>query len=832
MALPTPTPYGPVALTNPGFEDGTTTGWSLGPNTALATDDKFAGTYSIKFTSSPGATTTLQTAKYPTYPGHRITASVMYQQGAASAGQNPGTVIIQYYDENGAPLSIAAGTTVNSGSGGAWNPSTITNAASPAGARSLSIGIRVNRTRNDATWADNFSWNYDFRYKAELIPVAGTISENDQILARISITPDGTDPVVEVRYFYMTHDGSDYENATLLGTATADPWAVNGAPLPEGNYALYAEVELASGIVLTTESSTFSVGAVTPPDTREFQASNAYTFLVGENFSGLASAMPSTALVTGAEVVLTYSMDILGRTRDVGIDDPEQSTSSVVFSVVQSGTVEAVLLNDNGSSYSVSGTSMTGSVPINEADFSVVETGVSEEKLWTVYELDSPATVTVGGNTSLFGQANMSAPDFLTKVVGIRFYPVTGSVPSYAAAGDACYRFKIGNFKLRVYFDAGSTEYYFSNEARDQVIKADLVAGYVENGSLVNGDASGVMQIANPVNVDGSQTNIEEGWTIHSGYPVTDINQIGTVSGGMEYNGLPTYEEVEANRSRYQFITANFYGDPDWESIYGVNGVGRAFSYNGEYFYKIVANPVAEDDRPRHIANHLSHLALGYGEGRVDLSVVGQPYNFSGVDGASSWAFGDNITGLLELSGTMLGVFCRKSIWGLAGSTVDNFSPQVISPKMGAIEYTVADMAFPVYANVYGIYTLSQTQEYGDYKGTPLSQDISPWLRKRLKRDATASAEVVTAWPVRAKNQYKLAFSDGYVLTMTMNFGSQQAPTFSKQKYFYTHPDFEPVEVDLYAQPSIVPAAISSELDHTGEERIHVAPKITEQTIS
>lgn len=31
---------------------------------------------------------------------------------------------------------------------------------------------------------------------------------------------------------------------------------------------------------------------------------------------------------------------------------------------------------------------------------------------------------------------------------------------------------------------------------------------------------------------------------------------------------------------------------------------------------------------------------------------------------------------------------------------------------------------------------------------------------------------------------------------------------------------------DIYAQPSIVPAAVSSELDNHGEERIHVAPYV------
>lgn len=210
----------------------------------------------------------------------------------------------------------------------------------------------------------------------------------------------------------------------------------------------------------------------------------------------------------------------------------------------------------------------------------------------------------------------------------------------------------------------------------------------------------------------------------------------------------------------------------------------------------------------------------------MDISVVGEPFNFNGVDGASSWGIGDGVTGLLTLSGTILGIFGSNSVTGLSGTTVDNFATQTISAKMGAVEYTIADMGYPVYANSYGIYTLSQVQQYGDYMGTPLSQDISPWLRPRLVRKETSAKEVVAAWPVRSKNQYRLAFADGYVLTMTVNNGQQSAPTFSQQKYFvdYTHMEVpEPTVSMYYSGEALVPAAISSQLDEGGEERIHIA---------
>lgn len=323
---------------------------------------------------------------------------------------------------------------------------------------------------------------------------------------------------------------------------------------------------------------------------------------------------------------------------------------------------------------------------------------------------------------------------------------------------------------------------------------------------------------------------IKAGFDIHSALPPTEKNWIGRVANDMRYNGLPTYDDVDTNRSRYMFISANFYGDPDLDSLYGANGVFRAFSYNGEYFYHIATHPEEAKDKARHLAYHHGHLALGFQSGRVDLSVVGEPYNFDGAEGASSWAIGDEVTGLLPLSGTMLGIFGRKSITGLSGTTVDNFATQTISPKLGAVEYTVTDMGFPVYANAYGIYTLSQTSEYGDFLGTPMSQQVSPWLRPRLIRSSNSEREVVVAWPVRSKNQYKLGFADGYILTMTINYGNQSAPTFSKQKYFVSNGPYggeggdAPAPYDL-SRPALVFAAVSSELDDSGEERIHVANK-------
>lgn len=829
MALPTPTPIGFVQIPNRDFEAGAT-GWTTSGSANIVNEPQLGGSWCVKAEGSdPNDGQVILTDGFPVVPGQVINVTLRCQFTAGSPGTSA-SADLSWYDSAGSFLSSTEGAEVSRSIVGSSVSTASVGGMAPPGAAMVRPRSDLNVAVSSTIFVDDFSWNYTFPVACVLTQPGAEYSEVETIPYRINIGGLTSGVTVEsVKYYMMTWDGAEYVDATLLSTQTVAPYNFNAPALPEGQYAGYAIVRLSNGLDITTNSREFLVGEVPAPDTREFKASNSYTYLLGENFSSLASALPPTAIVTGAEVVVQYDMDVLVRASDLGVDDPTLADPSVAFSVVTGGNVEAVLLNKSGSSYSVSGGAATTSIPIEIVDFTLAEQGTSDDKKWAVYSLTDEATVTVGSPTTLFGQASIDAASFLSKAIGLRFFPTLGTKPATAGSGDACYRFKINTFKLRVYFDAGSVEYYFASPAKDDVIKGELAASNVTSGAFSNGDAEGVMQLLPDLEIiDGTADTILDGWTIHGAYPPTDSNQIGVVAMDMYYNGLPSYEQVESNRSRYVFITANFYGDASLDSIYGANGVGRAFAYNGDFFYKIQTTPDDEKDNPRHVAFHHTHLALGFGEGRVDISVVGEPYNFDGAQGASSWAIGDRVVGLLPLSGAILGIFCKKSIVGLSGTTVDNFATQTLSPNIGAVEYTITDMGFPVYANAYGIYTLSQTAQYGDYLGNPLSQQVSPWLRPRLIRKAESNKEVVVAWPVRSKNQYKLAFSDGYVLTMTMNYGTQQAPTFSKQKYFTW--DNETIYTSLYEYPSIVPAAISSELDDNGEERIHVANKVAAVT--
>lgn len=270
---------------------------------------------------------------------------------------------------------------------------------------------------------------------------------------------------------------------------------------------------------------------------------------------------------------------------------------------------------------------------------------------------------------------------------------------------------------------------------------------------------------------------------------------------------LPLFAELSEAKSRYQFITHNFYGADSLGAFYGVNGVGRAFSYDGTVFKFIEAIPEADLDKPRHIAVHEFRLVLGYIQGSVMFSVIGEPTDFDPLLGAAELAVGDRVTGLQSLIGEYLGIFCQTSVKAFSGDpTGTNPQLKFVSPNTGCLEYSLVNVGDPVYCNSFGIVSLETTDAYGDFSGIPLSFKISPIIKPRMKSTTgrfNVSNALLGVFPVRSKNQYRFVFKDGFIITMTK--AGKQDPEFTTRQY------------DLF------PYCWSSEYDENGEEQIHMA---------
>lgn len=373
-----------------------------------------------------------------------------------------------------------------------------------------------------------------------------------------------------------------------------------------------------------------------------------------------------------------------------------------------------------------------------------------------------------------------------------------------------------------------ATSTYYAGDGSG-VVELVLVDYFIVSGAFDTGDAVVTLQFATPTLESGThELEITSADDLFSDAGAT--TKLGDFTTQMTVITLPGVPSLTTNSSRYEFVSANFYATEGFDAFYGVNGAGRAFVYGGisDTLSLIYTQADATLDNPRHVENHALHLALGFKPGSVQLSVTGAPTNFSGDLGATEIGVGDRVTGLMALPGSTLGVFCEQSIWSIVGSSVDAFDTQVISPKTGCIEYTLANCGEPVFMTNSGITTLATSANYGDFVGTKLSKRVSSWLRPRLRRGAVGtinSGGIACALPVREKSQYRVFFNNGDILTMTLR--AEAAPAFTFQKYF--------LELDgaVYNERALmVPLAWTSQVDWQGKERIFTSHFNTDSPVS
>lgn len=338
-------------------------------------------------------------------------------------------------------------------------------------------------------------------------------------------------------------------------------------------------------------------------------------------------------------------------------------------------------------------------------------------------------------------------------------------------------------------------------------------SSFVTSGTWAGSNAAGTGQFnfdvaSNQYAVVGDTVRTSAGVILYTISSVAMVNIPGT---GM----------LKANSCFYQWGTYNFFAAAGFSgvggsggNIFGTTGCSRGFWVTRKSWGHIYSQADASLDKPKYISMHCrAQLALGFVRGSVQLSVVGEPMNFSGVDGAQEAGMGDYITGLLESQGTSTIVLCRGSIARLSGVGL-SLQQETISGKIGAFDYTGANVGgTPVFTNQNGVSTLEQSASYGDFVGERATSQLSTRLLPKLIDDSSSfeTGGTVCAFPVRAKDQYRLVLKDGTIYSVAF---TSQGP--------------KVMVSDLAARYdttilAYVPMAWSSEVDFMGREQLHVA---------
>lgn len=204
----------------------------------------------------------------------------------------------------------------------------------------------------------------------------------------------------------------------------------------------------------------------------------------------------------------------------------------------------------------------------------------------------------------------------------------------------------------------------------------------------------------------------------------------------------------------YSFVVNNFLASAGSEKLYGCDGINPPFEFDGTTFTQITHGASVE---PTAITAHAMHLFLGFKEGSIMHSVVGEPTNFDAASGAGEVGVGSPVTNMMSLVNDSLLITCENKISLLYGtSQIDWQSNEVrtFQAGVGAKKKTLQDFyGSAVYMDGNAITSLSAANDYSNFRSQQLSS-LAHQAVKSLKSDPTGSCAVF------GKDQYRVYAPD------------------------------------------------------------------------
>jgi hypothetical protein len=360
----------------------------------------------------------------------------------------------------------------------------------------------------------------------------------------------------------------------------------------------------------------------------------------------------------------------------------------------------------------------------------------------------------------------------------------------------------------------------------------------ISSGAFSTNNAVGYVEVIGGYSEAGNVNNIVMGQTVRSFNGATKYADIASVT----LSKIAGSTAIRSESTMYQWQTYNFYGNESYTEAYGATGASRGF-WARAYVDPLTKAPplgvqssdlntnfswgnIVTDftnialDMPRYVSRHGGSLAFGFKGGSVEVSVVGEPRNFDGFNGAAEIATGDQCTGLVEAQSDSLIIFGQRSIHRITG-TLPNITLDTVSGSGGAFDYTALLVgSTPVFTGPSGISSLEQSASYGDFTGKRLSYSVSNTLVPLLRPSASIPSlgGTVMALPVRSKDQYRLWLATGQVYVVTL---AEDGPKVTISNYGLGAP-FLSRDRKGFGLSIQVPFAATSEVADDGREHIVV----------
>lgn len=289
----------------------------------------------------------------------------------------------------------------------------------------------------------------------------------------------------------------------------------------------------------------------------------------------------------------------------------------------------------------------------------------------------------------------------------------------------------------------------------------------IADGTTVVGNSSGATGIARRVIVSGGSwggATHASGRIIFTSITGTFLNNEHINVGGTKYalvNGTQS-QMTWLPDGRVQSVVANFGGGQTNRSMFFCDGKNRAFEWDDSYLVPIATGMTP--DVPTCIQVHKQHLFLAFGHS-LQFSGLGLPYQWDPLVGAGEIAMNAPITNLIVLPGDQssgaMGVYTENDTSVLYGASEADFKLSNFNTGVGALRYTTQNMDQTYALSERGVMGMGTTLNFGNFLSSTLTMNIRPFVQSRRN---LASASVVN----REKGQYRLFFSDGYGIYLTI----------------------------------------------------------------
>lgn len=202
--------------------------------------------------------------------------------------------------------------------------------------------------------------------------------------------------------------------------------------------------------------------------------------------------------------------------------------------------------------------------------------------------------------------------------------------------------------------------------------------------------------------------------------------------------------------------------------------------------------PILSHDLPDNRANNLfatsivefkNRLWLGYPDGRLVFSNVGNPLDFDPTTFSGMINIEDEIVELKVTTGDVLMVMCKNSIQAVKALSVGDtstgvvtdylFSTSTLTSNAGCISGSVHRIFDDIiYIDDRGLTSLEATQKFGDFETKSYSKAIQKTLNLNLPN-------IVGTYVDATSNQYRVLFSDGFGIIFTFNMTSNRGSSTS-----------------------------------------------------